>query len=231
MKYIVKDSAPEELIEYSKTQGACYQDLYDNHWDIYRLTKESLVREQGYICCYCGQRIEASIAQIEHLFPKATKAYKIMQLDYDSNLIASCDGGKKERERDLSILPEHLHCDTQKSNDPIPVNPLDIKCEKKFIYTDDGEVFGCGKDAEATIEILNLSSPILNNLRKAAIYAYAFFPPESWSAEYKRLSRKNDAGEYEPFCFVLQQYIERNHGDQLISENKEKSEEKVETMV
>lgn len=66
--------------------------------------KKSLLKEQGYICCYCGNRIikDRNSSHIEHLIPKSKKdnAGNYVQLnkekvyDYD-NLLASCYGGSK----------------------------------------------------------------------------------------------------------------------------------------
>lgn len=69
--------------------------------------QKSLLIEQGYICCYCGQRIsEESDSDkseegdnkidrvvIEHFLPKSKNRDKVF--DY-SNLLASCQGGKQE---------------------------------------------------------------------------------------------------------------------------------------
>jgi len=53
--------------------------------------RESLVNDQGHICCYCGQRIENDHRTIrEHLNPK--NIYKTRTYDY-INLLASCSGG------------------------------------------------------------------------------------------------------------------------------------------
>lgn len=216
MRHIHKNSAPPELVSYAKAPGASYKDLHDNHHDIWETTRLSLAEEQGYICCYCGQRITGfEGTQIEHIFPKGTKAYKKMQLDYDNNLIASCDGGKYKRKGDPSIPPCDLHCDTKKSDDPIPVNPLNPSCEEKFLYDEKGDVIGIGSDAEVTIEILNLSSPILKNMRKAAIDAYSFLPNINWKEEYERLKDKNAKGQYTEFCFVLRSYIELFHAETI----------------
>ena len=216
MKYIKKASPPAELISYRNSPGASYDDLVANHHDIYEITRLSLAEEQGYICCYCGQRITGfEGTQIEHVFPKGTAAYGLMQLDYETNLIACCDGGKYERRIDPSIPVDDLHCDTKKSNNPIPVTPLNPLCEEKFLYNDDGDILGVGADAEATIDILNLKSPILKNIRKAAIDTYTMFPDIDWKAEYERLNTKNSSNQYPKFCFVLQSYIELFHGAEL----------------
>ena len=208
MKYIHKNAAPPELVAYSRTPGASYKDLYDNHNDIWEITRLSLADEQGYICCYCGQRITGfQGTQIEHIWAKGTKAYEKMQLDYENNLIATCDGGKNMRKSNTSIPSSDLHCDTSKENTPIPIHPLMPNCEEKFLYDVNGDIIGVGSDAEATIDILNLSSPILKNKRKAAIAACSMFPGVDWEEEYKRLEQKDSSGKYTEFCFVLRSYI------------------------
>lgn len=218
MKYIKKSNPPIELITYRKTPGATYQDLYDNHKDIWELTRLSLAEEQGYICCYCGQRISGfQGTQIEHVFAKGTAAYEKMQLDYESNLLACCDGGKYARRLDPTIPYADLYCDTPKESTPIPVTPLNPLCEEKFLYGSDGDIVGVGADAEATIDILNLRSPILKNKRKSAIDAYSMFATIDWQREYERLNNKNSNGEYTEFCFVLRSYIECFHAESLHS--------------
>lgn len=208
MKYIHKNAAPSELVAYSRTPGASYKDLYDNHNDIWENTRLSLADEQGYICCYCGQRITGfQGTQIEHIWPKGTPVYEKMQLDYENNLIATCDGGKKLRQTDYSIPFSDCHCDTPKNDTPIPIHPLMPNCEEKFLFDENGEILGIGSDAEVTIEILNLKSPILKNKRKAAIAAYSMFPDVDWEEEYKRLEQKDSSGKYTEFCFVLRSYI------------------------
>lgn len=216
MKYIKKSSPPAELVSYRNSVGTSYDDLVANHHDIYEITRLSLAEEQGYICCYCGQRITGfEGTQIEHIFPKGTAAYGTMQLDYETNLIACCDGGKYERKIDPSIPVDDLHCDTKKSNNPIPVTPLNPLCEEKFLFNIDGDILGVGADAEATIEILNLKSPILKNMRKAAIDYYSQFPPTDWNEELEKLKQRNSSNQFTKFCFVLKSYIEIFHASEL----------------
>lgn len=56
--------------------------------------RTSLLKEQGYICCYCGRRIldHPSQSVIDHLLPKSR--FKEKTYDYD-NLLASCVGGSR----------------------------------------------------------------------------------------------------------------------------------------
>ena len=217
MKYIHKNNPPTELIIYRNSAGASYKDMYDNHRDLYELTRLSLAEEQGYICCYCGQRITGfQGTQIEHIFAKGTAAYSKMQLDYETNLLACCDGGKLEHSCNPSILTDHFHCDTKKHNDPIPVTPLQKDCQGKFMFDTNGDILGVGTDAEATIEILNLNSVLLKNKRKAVLNAYIDYPVLDWQAEYDSLFEKDGLGMFKEFCFVRQMYIELFHSDKIV---------------
>lgn len=70
--------------------------------DIWRLMrdkkelKQSLLREQGFVCCYCGRRIfNDHNTQIEHLEPKHLFKNRNKIYDYD-NLMASCYGSSQD---------------------------------------------------------------------------------------------------------------------------------------
>ena len=52
MKYIQKNDPPKSLEEYKQTDGASFKDLDENHTNIKREIKNSLIAEQGGICCY-----------------------------------------------------------------------------------------------------------------------------------------------------------------------------------
>src|SRR5579872_1086290 len=51
---------------------------------------ESLLQEQGYLCCYCERRITRSDSHIEHLKPQSLEEYKYLRFEY-FNLLASCE--------------------------------------------------------------------------------------------------------------------------------------------
>lgn len=207
MKYIHKAPEPVRLRQYRQTPGASYAGLRKKK-ALYREVKRSLAEEQGCICCYCGRRITGGAdSQIEHIFAKGTPEYEEMQLDYETNLLACCDGGKRVREND-SIRKEDIYCEAKKGNMILPINPLNPACEKKFLFAEDGEILGVSKDAEVTVEILNLNSPVIKTMRRYAIENYTLFPVTDWAAEAERLQTKDESGQYEEFCFVLKSYIE-----------------------
>jgi uncharacterized protein (TIGR02646 family) len=54
--------------------------------------KKALIEEQGYICCYCGGRVNEANSHIEHFLPK--DSYIKLTYDY-TNLLISCNGGTK----------------------------------------------------------------------------------------------------------------------------------------
>ena len=212
MKYIHKHTAPTELTAYKATPGASYKDLIKNHSDIADIVRLSLADEQGYICCYCGRQIDGiTHTRIEHIFPKSIPEFKPMELDYDNNLLAACDGGKQDRLADSTKTIADQHCDECKDNKMIPINPLNPVCERKFLYDENGDVIGIGSDAEVTISLLNLNSVFLKTRRKAAIKYYLDYPVSDWNAEYEKLAQKDSSGRYEEFCFVLRNYIEIFH--------------------
>jgi hypothetical protein len=61
--------------------------------DIKNELAEQLLKEQGYICCYCGQSINRNTMAIEHFDPRAEYKDKIFEY---KNLFASCKCSDKK---------------------------------------------------------------------------------------------------------------------------------------
>jgi uncharacterized protein (TIGR02646 family) len=126
--------------------------------------KNSLLEEQGYICCYCERRLTDDDSHIEHFKPQSNPDVDGL---YYTNMLCSCQNKLKQG--------EPLHCGNLKGNwfDVIfLISPLDHGCEEHFIYTGDGKIKPA-KDSDVaatkTIEKLGLGIPKLNDLRKKAI--------------------------------------------------------------
>lgn len=82
------------LADSSITGDDIWKFFKDDPTSDYNELKRILVEDQGFICCYCGQRIENNHhTSIEHLKPKSK--YKEQTLDFD-NLFASCEGGSND---------------------------------------------------------------------------------------------------------------------------------------
>ena len=168
MKHIVKDQNTPLFDKWKALANEDWQPTYKNLVDPEKKeVKDSLMKEQGYICCYCERRLTDDDTHIEHFNPQSNNA--VDPLDY-SNMLCSC--------QDRLEKGEHRHCGVLKDNwfdDQLLVSPLDPDCEAHFAYTADGNIKPVTKSDDAArmaIEKLGLNSPKLIALRKGAIKAF-----------------------------------------------------------
>ena len=200
MRKIQKTEPPQEFIDFCKSMtGVSFENLSGEPKNALR---KRLLEDQGYICCYCGRRVDDSNTKIEHIKPQ--KLFPELSLDF-KNMLASCDGGEKDRSEGAKKNEHGTHCDAKKGNQIIPCSPLE-DVEELFHYFADGTVVGTGNGYD-TVNILGLNTQFLVHQRKAAIESYKIYPPQNWSDEYKRLLRRKDDGKFVEYCFVLQSYI------------------------
>ncbi len=202
MRHITKTTPPQEFVEYCATPGVSYDNLSGTPKIKLR---QRLLEDQGYICCYCGRRIENDKhTKIEHI--KCQENNKDLALCFE-NMLASCDGGELDREK--KVRPRHqVHCDAKKENEDIPISPLDETIEDYFMFFDDGTVKGKGDIGKELVRILGLDTNYLTIQRRNAIENYRVLPISDWRTEVERLKMKGSDGKYEEFCFVLQSYAE-----------------------
>jgi len=165
-----------------------------------------LVREQGSVCCYCGERIEARNSHIEHFRPRSR--FPGLALDY-SNLLASCQGETEEAHA------RQIHCGHKKGDwydERLTISPLAPDCEGYFRYTSAGEILPVDDrtrhiPARETIRHLGLDCESLTAARKKA------FEPvldimDSLSEEdgrelLRQYNEEDRSGRYTPFCDVI----------------------------
>jgi len=217
MKKITKNPDPlviQELLNFIQSEKkAEIIPSYTNFREKEKL-RQSLLKEQGYICCFCMRRIENSheTTKIAHVFPqnpvldedKQKVKKENLDLDY-RNMLAACDGGKGQ--------PSRLqHCDTKQGNAVLRINPADpIKnCENLIAYRVSGEIYSNNSDINYDLqEVLNLN---LETIKKARKEAYdeimkrldSEYPNKSFTktilekkiAEYSQLKD----GKYRPYC-------------------------------
>jgi uncharacterized protein (TIGR02646 family) len=103
MRAIQKSDEPPSLTQHRASGNAYYVPDYDNYQRKDDL-RDSLVAEQGAICCYCLQRIRPTQdgMKIEHWH--CQRHHGDEQLDY-GNLLGACLGGQGQP-------PDRQHCDT-----------------------------------------------------------------------------------------------------------------------
>lgn len=168
MKYIKKGEEPESfkawkaLAKTTPNWGYSYLQNPEK-----RELHDALLREQGYICCYCGMRITRESSHIEHLIPQSTPDPDL-SVEY-TNLLASC-----QREREPR---KPIHCGVAKEDwydENLMVSPLKQNCIDFFIYTDDGQILDTDipekkAAATATIDRLCLNIPKLTAMREEVI--------------------------------------------------------------
>lgn len=168
MKYIEKQREPQELINWKNQANSDWKPTYDKLDSfVKQAIKQSLMAEQGYICCYCENALSDNDSHIEHFQPQSDPY--VDSLDF-SNLLCSCQNDLKKG--------EPRHCGTLKDNwfdETQLISPLDSTCEKRFAFTADGSIKPANNDdqgAVTTIEKLGLNIPKLRELRQKAIETF-----------------------------------------------------------
>ena len=165
MKHIVKCQDTPEFDEWKALDDYEWKKTYDDLVNPEKKeVKVSLMKEQGYICCYCERQLTDDDSHIEHFNPQSNNA--VDTLDY-TNMLCSCQDQLKRG--------EPRHCGISKDNwfdKDLLISPLNSNCEGRFAYTADGKIQPADEfDAAATktIEKLKLDIGIMNERRKKAI--------------------------------------------------------------
>jgi uncharacterized protein (TIGR02646 family) len=205
MKKIIKQSEPRSLVEHRSQANA----NYDNYSDKDKL-RASLLKEQGYICCYCMSRIKLDDMKIEHWQPQ-TK-YASRQLDY-KNLLGACMGNQGAR-------PQNQHCDTRKGDAEIIINPIegDKNCENIIKYRPDGKIYSDDVSVNHDLnESLNLNLGFLKKNRSDVLFLVIRklnekFPNKTWAKitvqkEIDKLNTKDENGFYDSYCQFIVSYL------------------------
>lgn len=157
MLLINKGREPKSLTAYRKTKGAYYDGC--NKDDI----RESLLREQGYLCAYCMRRIhkrpedrseneeEAQFdIKIEHWIPQ-NRLTEVEKMDY-RNMLGVCQGHKKDTGKKVDT------CDAQKGDKDLFINPLNSEHIRKIIYKRTGEIYSDEQQINEDLNhVLNLN--------------------------------------------------------------------------
>lgn len=211
MIFIKKNTEPKSLINWKKSNpGRLYNDLPS---PLKREIRNSLLKEQGFVCCFCGTAIgkkesDATVIQVlvqkgdlhntrnAHIIPQSQDRAKT--LDY-SNICASCDSSPGATEK---------HCDIAQKDSCLPVSPLQHDCLSFFSFSVDGTIFPnpdkSPEDqvmAKETIKTLGLAARILNSQRDA-ILKIAEDCLRKNTKYLDNLSKKDRNGCFAPFYFV-----------------------------
>jgi uncharacterized protein (TIGR02646 family) len=207
MKYIQKGKEPQILSDWKAIQKPAGNYDYECLQNPERAAVHiSLLSEQGYICCYCCQRVDKTNSHIEHLDPQS-KTDAELSVEY-TNMLASCgrDTNKPEYR-----WPEY--CGNKKGDLAIGVSPLQANCEEFFDYSSSGEILPTAnnlahqKDAQRTIEVLGLNHFDLTEGRKQAFEALEGITQGEAELLAQDCQQMNAQGRYQPFCNAVLYFL------------------------
>jgi uncharacterized protein (TIGR02646 family) len=170
MKKITKGEAPQALVVYATTTpGASYSGYVDK--DLVsgkdKPLKNSILEEQGFICCYCNRAIGIDSMSVEHFIPQkrasdselSDETHKNNELNYD-NLLGSCNSGIR-------------NCSGIRGNKKLTINPTLESCESIVKFYNNGIAYSENDVQNNEIEnILKLNDKSLPASR-AVVVKYA----------------------------------------------------------
>ncbi len=216
MKHIKK--SPQEPQDFSDWKQQANPDWIPTWGNLSGKPKKALhstlLAEQGYICGYCGRRINADSSHIEHFKPRSH--FPDLTLDYQ-NLIASCPGYPAEKDvpKGSKTHPAQEHCGQKKGDwydNQLTVSPLIDDCAEFFRFTGDGQILPSRDSqktnaAEETIARLRLDHETLNRSRSKAIEAEIFgletLTPDDIDELINAYNQPDKKGQYIPFCSTI----------------------------
>lgn len=211
MKNIAKNPVPDQLAEQRLLPDADFRTMSQA---VKQVVRESLLDEQGALCCYCMSRLALQHSVIEHWMPQSR--FPDNTLDYD-NMLLSCEGGRnRRRPGDTS---KTLHCDTRKGSALLKYNPAKDDIEGGFAYAADGTVrYAADAEFDRQIdELLNLNEEFLRRQRAAVIDAVitALYMITGIDACARlRILRdkwlaRDACGRLQPYCMAAVYYIDK----------------------
>lgn len=205
MKFIEKklSNQPASLVLYKKTDINPTYDKYRDKDDL----RHALLREQGYICCYCMKRIDIRNMIIEHF--KSQFEFEELALNFD-NMLASCTGGENG---------DVQHCDETKGHKLLIINPMNKTLVAQIKFDGAGRIFSDDENlTKNELEgILNLNNQNLLKERKVILDALmkqiqTKFGTKTMTKQFienelNKWSSRN--GKFKPMCQVAIYYLKK----------------------
>ena len=164
MKHIVKGNEPNSLQKYRTTTPNASYSGFPAASDV----REALLKEQGFICAYCMNRISADLnaqnkpkTEIEHY--RSQHRHPKLDLVF-SNMLGVCNGNAGKAKHKL--ICDKAKSTFDQSND-LTIDPLRIERINQLHYTLEGEIFSLNEVIEDDLNrILNLNEEALKEERR-----------------------------------------------------------------
>lgn len=159
MRVIHKQREPDELTEYRLKPCAVY-DGDASFTPVKAKIREHLLEEQGYLCAYCMQRIQADTMKVEHW--QCQENHPDVQLDY-KNMLGVCFGNEGQPSKNQT-------CDTRKGSADLkysPANPTH-RIDSQLKYLGNGKILSDDPEFDQQLNnVLNLNySRLIQNRTK-----------------------------------------------------------------
>lgn len=150
---IKKQPEPACLLRFKRTNKAqpalVFKDLPSG---VKKKIKDTLLTEQGYLCCYCMSRITYDRMRVEHWHSQ--KKHATLVLDY-SNMLAACTGSEGK-----NVPQNQTHCDVFRKHKDLSHNPSNPthRVQEKIRYNNDGTIYSDDTSLNNDINhVLNLN--------------------------------------------------------------------------
>jgi len=206
---IKKGKEPDSLIQHKKQANATYD---NTNTSVKNNIRDQLLKEQGYLCAYCMQRLENDSlkVKIEHWHCQAK--YPNEQLDY-KNMLVVCKGNEGQSQ-------ENQHCDTYKANQDLTFNPANLphNIESKIKYLGNGTILSDDEVLNNELDtVLNLNysmlkenrKKVLDGICKALNHKNGTRTKTELSNFLKKWQNKNEQGKFNEYCGVAIYYLKK----------------------
>ena len=193
-----KGGEPNEWMRYRLTQGVEFRAIPE--------LKDSLLKEQGYLCAYCMARIDKDHMKVEHFKPQSLYPQDIFSY---GNLLACCQG-KTQGES---------HCDTSKGNDEIKLSPLEPSCVNTLSYeSGTGAIRSSNEDYNHDLDTLNLNAHIIKRNRLKVLQGViqalqsVGFNPGAIRSQLKEWNSVDKEAKRKPYCGIVIYFLGKKLG-------------------
>jgi len=112
---------PSLLLEYRTSQPtSTWDQMRDENPGCYKVIREKLCQDQGYLCAFCEMDLEQKNMQVSHFHPKSDTSGAINWAFHWDNLWLACKGGSQSwlsnQHNYCPPLPCNLSCDEKKGS-------------------------------------------------------------------------------------------------------------------
>lgn len=202
MRKIIKNKEPHEWVEYRLTPNVDYQSIPE--------LRESLLKEQGYICAYCMRRIpykdknSNEDSRIDHILSRDNHPDR--KLDYQ-NMVICCPGA----------ISKNFHCDKLKGEKDITFSLFDDTFISTLKYsTKSGEIKSSNPEWDIEInDILNINNELLKANRLEVVNGIInVLKSKEWKTgeirkKLEEWDNKDKNGKFKPYSGIVVWYLNK----------------------